>query len=192
MVIFWQTILGEKILLCEGNDVIFICLCFASVCKLNRIFRISVVCNMMPSVLLLRPNTDEEFFCSIPYTGYKWSSVNILQQNSSDSAVILSVSSDGMITSKHTRINGSVIINEEYINVTVSFNSSSGSGLCQLNQSYVCDISLMDTSIGTVAANSTIILESEYFELPCQYQHNNFLEFNDLVSFFTNDTLTTF
>ena len=68
--------------------------------------------------------------------------------------------------SNHTRINGSVIINEEYINVTVSDDSSSGSGLCQLNQSYVCDINLMDTSIGTTAANSTIILDSEYFELP--------------------------
>ena len=67
-----------------------------------------------------------------------------------------------MMISNHTRINGSVIINEEYINVTVSFDSSSGSGLCQLNQSYVCDISLMDTSIGTTAANSTLILDSEY------------------------------
>ena len=130
---------------------------------------------MMPSVLFLRPNTDKVFVCSIPYRGYKWSSVNILQQNSSDSTVILSVSSDGMMISNHTRINGSVFINEEYINVTVSFDSSSGSGLCQLNQSYVCDISLMDTSIGTTAANSSIILDSEYFELPCHYHHNYFL-----------------
>ncbi|XP_078311811.1 uncharacterized protein LOC111100993 isoform X8 [Crassostrea virginica] len=118
-----------------------------------------VVCNMMPSVLFLRPNTDQVFVCSIPYRGYKWSSVNILQQNSSDTTVILSVSSDGMMISNHTRINGSVFINEEYINVTVSFDSSSGSGLCQLNQSYVCDINLMDSSVGSVSANSTLILD---------------------------------
>ena len=151
-----------KIISFKRNFVIFFCLCFASVFKLSRIFHISVVCNMMPSVLFLSPNTDKVFVCSIPYRGYKWSSVNILQQNSSDSTVILSVSSDGMMISNHTRINGSVIINEEYINVTVSFDSSSGSRLCQLNQSYVCDISLMDTSIGTTAANSTLILDSEY------------------------------
>ena len=137
---------------------------------------------MMPSVLFLSPNTDKVFVCSIPYRGYKWSSVNILQKNSSDSAVILSVSSDGMMISNHTRINGSVIINEEYINVTVSFDSSSGSGLCQLNQSYACDISLIDTSIGTVAANSTIILDSEYLNYLATTQHNYFwIYFNDLV-----------
>nr|XP_022288908.1 uncharacterized protein LOC111100994 isoform X2 [Crassostrea virginica] len=129
-----------------------------------------VVCNMMPSVLFLTPNTDKVFVCSIPYRGYKWSSVNILQQNSSDSTVILSVSSDGMIILNHTRINGSVIINEEYINVTVSFDSSSGSGLCQLNQSYVCDISLMDTSIGTTAANSTIILDIPVSDVEIHFQ----------------------
>ena len=150
-----------KILLFKRNIVIFFCHCFASVFKLSRIFHISVVCNMMPSVLFLRPNTDKVFVCSIPYRGYKWSSVNILQQNSSDSTVILSVSSDGMMISNHTRINGSLIINEEYINVTVSFDSSSGSGLCQLNQSYVCDINLMDSSVGSVSANSTLILDSE-------------------------------
>ena len=120
---------------------------------------------MMPSVLFLSPNTDRVLVCSIPYRGYKWSSVHILQQNSSDSTVILRVSSDGIMISNHTRINGSVIINEEYINFTVSFDSSSGSGLCQLNQSYVCDINLMDISIGTVAANSTLILDSEYMNV---------------------------
>ena len=117
---------------------------------------------MMPSVLFLSPNTDKVFVCSIPYKGYEWSSVKILQKNSSDSTVILSVSRDKVITSNQSRINGSVIINEEYINVTVSFDSSSGSGLCQLNQSYVCDINLMDLSIGTHAAYSTLILDSEY------------------------------
>nr|XP_022288903.1 uncharacterized protein LOC111100993 isoform X3 [Crassostrea virginica] len=129
-----------------------------------------VVCNMIPPVLFLSPNTDKVFVCSIPYRGYEWSSVNILQKYSSDSAVILSVSSDRMITSNHTRINGSVIINEEYINVTVSFNSSSGSGLCQLNQSYVCDISLLDTSIGTTAANSSIILDIPMSDVEIHFQ----------------------
>ncbi|XP_078311808.1 uncharacterized protein LOC111100993 isoform X5 [Crassostrea virginica] len=129
-----------------------------------------VVCNMIPPVLFLSPNTDKVFICSIPYRGYKWSSVNILQKNSSDSTVILSVSSDRMITSNHTRINGSVIINEEYINVTVSFDSSSGSGLCQLNQSYVCDISLLDTSIGTTAANSSIILDIPMSDVEIHFQ----------------------
>ena len=140
----------------------FICLCFAGVFKLSRVFHISVVCNMIPQVLFLSPNTDKVFVCSIPYRGYEWSSVNILQKNSSDSAIILSVSSDRMITSNNTRINGSVLIDDEYINVTVSFDSSSGSELCQLNQSYVCDIDLMDTSVGSVSSNSTLILDSEY------------------------------
>ena len=116
---------------------------------------------MMPSVLSLSLNIPVELVCSIPYRGYEWSSVYILHQNSPTLAVILNVTNDGGISSINERINGSVSISEEFINVTVSFNTSSGSGLCQLNQSYVCDIDLMDTSIGTVAANSTLILDSE-------------------------------
>ena len=115
---------------------------------------------MMPSVLSLSPNIPVELVCSLPYRGYKWSSVNILHQNS-PTFVILNVTNEGEINSTNERINGSVSISEEFINVTVSFNTSSGPGLCQLNQSYVCDIDLLDTSIGTVTANSTLILDSE-------------------------------
>ena len=116
---------------------------------------------MMPSVLSLSLNIPVELVCSIHYRGYKWSSVYILRQNSPTLAVILNVTNDGVISSTNDRINGSVSICEEFINVTVSFNTSSGPGLCQLNQSYVCDIDLMDPSIGSVAANSTLILDSE-------------------------------
>ena len=52
-------------------------------------------------------------------------------------------------------------MDDQFINITVVFDARPGSGLCQLNQTYTCDINLEDSLIGTVAANSTVILESE-------------------------------
>lgn len=63
---------------------------------------------------------------------------------------------------KNSRIYGSVNKGNEYINVTVSFDVSPGSGVCELNHTYSCDIQLNDASIGTIAADSLFILESKY------------------------------
>nr|XP_034330499.1 uncharacterized protein LOC117690400 [Crassostrea gigas] len=93
------------------------------------------------------------------YRGYAWSSINIAQQNKSGSFLLLNVSSNGNVESETTRISGSVTKDDDYINVTVSFDASPGSGVCELNQTYSCDIQLIDSSIGTIAANSTLILE---------------------------------
>ena len=52
-------------------------------------------------------------------------------------------------------------MDDQFINITVYFDARYGAGLCQLNQTYTCDINLQDSLIGTVAAHSTVILESE-------------------------------
>lgn len=117
---------------------------------------------MTPTVLYASLGNTTELRCSVHYRGYAWSSINIAQQNKSGSFLLLNVSSNGNVESKTTRINGSVTKDDDYINVTVSFDASPGSGVCDLNQTYSCDIQLIDSSIGTIAANSTLILESKY------------------------------
>lgn len=117
---------------------------------------------MTPTVLYASLGNTTELKCSVHYRGYAWSSINIAQQNKSGSFLLLNVSSNGNVESKTTRINGSVTKDDDYINVTVSFDASPGSGVCELNQTYSCDIQLIDSSIGTIAANSTLILESKY------------------------------
>lgn len=117
---------------------------------------------MTPTVLYASLGNTTELKCSVHYRGYAWSSINIAQQNKSGSFLLLNVSSNGNVESKTTRINGSVTKDDDYINVTVSFDASPGSGVCDLNQTYSCDIQLIDSSIGTIAANSTLILESRY------------------------------
>lgn len=117
---------------------------------------------MTPTVLYASLGNTTELKCSVHYRGYAWSSINIAQQNKSGSFLLLNVSSNGNVESKTTRINGSVTKDDDYINVTVSFDASPGLGVCDLNQTYSCDIQLIDSSIGTIAANSTLILESRY------------------------------
>lgn len=129
---------------------------------------ILVFVEITPMTLYARINTTSQLTCSIHYRGYAWSAVNILQQNTSGTVLLLNVSRDGEVESKNARINGSVTISEDYINVTVSFDLSPGSAVCELNQTYSCDIQLIDTSIATTAANSTLILESKY-TLPSQF-----------------------
>ena len=116
---------------------------------------------MLPSVLPLRSNVTTALVCSIPYRGYAWSSVKIRQQNKTDTTDILSLTYNGSVVSTNSRVNGSVSMDDHFINITVVFDARPGSGLCQLNQTYTCDINLEDSLIGTVAANSTVILESE-------------------------------
>lgn len=128
-----------------------------------------VFVEMTPMTLYARLGNTSELTCSVYYRGYAWSTVNILQQNTSGSVLLLNVSKDGEVESKNARINGSVTISEDYINVTVSFDISPGSGVCELNQTYSCDIQLLDTSISTTAANSTLILESKC-TLPLQFE----------------------
>lgn len=123
---------------------------------------ISVIAETTPTVLFARLDNRTELKCSIHYRGYAWSAVNIVQKNSSGSVLLLNIFSNGNVESKTTRINGSVTQDDDYINVTVSFDASPGSGVCELNQTYSCDIQLIDSSIGTIAANSTLILESKY------------------------------
>lgn len=119
-----------------------------------------MIAEMIPTVLYTRIDSTTELMCSIYYKGYAWSSINILQQNTTGSVLLLNVSSDGKVESKNARINGSMIGNDDYVNVTVSFDVSPGSGVCELNQTYSCEIQLQDSSIGTTAANSTLVLES--------------------------------
>ena len=116
---------------------------------------------MLPSVLPLRSNVTTALVCSIPYRGYAWSSVKIQHQNKTDTTDILSLTNNGSIFSTNSRVNGSVSMDDQFINITVVFDARPGSELCQLNQTYTCDINLEDSLIGTVAANSTVILESE-------------------------------
>lgn len=123
---------------------------------------ISVIAETTPTVLYARLDNTTELKCSIHYRGYEWSAVNIVQQTSSGSVLLLNISSNGNVESKTARINGSVTKDDDYINVTVSFDASPGLGVCELNQTYSCDIQLIDSSIATIAANSTLILESKY------------------------------
>ena len=116
---------------------------------------------MLPSVLSLRTNVTTALVCSIPYRGYAWSSVKIQHQNKTDTTDILSLTNNGSIVASNSRVSGSVSMDGQIINITVVFDAHPGSGLCQLNQTYTCDINLEDSLIGTVAANSTVILESE-------------------------------
>lgn len=147
------------ILVC-WDEMIFFALLFIQKCL--SFLCISVIVEMTPTVLYARLGNTTELKCSVHYRGYAWSSINIAQQNKSGSFLLLNVSSDGNVESKTTRINGSVTKDDDYINVTVSFDVSPGSGVCELNQTYSCDIQLIDSSIGTIAANSTLILESKY------------------------------
>ena len=117
---------------------------------------------MIPQVLPVGSNITSELVCSIPYKGYEWSFVYILMHSSTDSNVMLNVSNDGMINSYYSRVNGSLSLDDKFINITVVFDARPGAELCQLNQTYTCDIKLEDSLIGTVAANSKVILESEY------------------------------
>lgn len=137
---------------------------------IQKVFHLCILVfvEMTPMTLYARLDNTSELTCSIHYRGYAWSVVNILQQNISDSVLLLNVSRDGEVESKNARINGSVTISEDYINVTVSFDLSSGSGVCELNQTYSCDIQLTDTSIVTMAASSILMLESKY-TLPWQF-----------------------
>lgn len=112
--------------------------------------------------LYTRLNTTSQLTCSVHYRGYAWSAVNILQQNTVGTVLLLNVSKDEEVESKNARINGSVNVSEDYINVTVSFDVSQGSDVCELNRTYSCGIQLMDSSIGTMVANSTLILDSKY------------------------------
>lgn len=124
--------------------------------------RISVLVKMLPIVLYARIGTTATLICSIQYRGYAWSAINIVQQNTTDSVSLLNVSSDEKVETENSRISASVNRDNNYINVTVSFDMSTGSGVCELNQTYSCDIQLMDSYIGTIAADTLFILESKY------------------------------
>lgn len=137
------------------------------------IFCFLVFVEMTPMTMYARLNTTSELTCSVLYRGYAWSAVHILQQNTSGTVLLLNVSKDGEVESKNARINGSVTISEDYINVTVSFDISPGSGVCELNQTYSCDIQLLDTS-ATTASNSTLILESKYM-LPLKFAFDSMI-----------------
>lgn len=99
-------------------------------------------------------------FC-IHHRGYEWFAVNIFQQNTSGSVSVFNVSRDGKVESKTAGINGSMTVSDDIINVTVSFDDSRGTGVCELNQTYSCNIQLVDPSISSKFANTTIVLESK-------------------------------
>lgn len=137
----------------------------ATRCLLTHVLlplRISVLAKMIPPVLYARIGNATKLICSIHYRGYAWSTISIVQQNTTDSVLLLNVSSDGNVEPKNSRIYGLVNKDNEYINVTVSFDVSPGSGVCELNQTYYCDIQLNDASIGTIVADTLFILESKY------------------------------
>lgn len=123
---------------------------------------ISVLAKMIPTVLYARIGNATRLVCSVHYRGYAWSTINIVQKNTTDSVLLINVSSDGNVESKNSRIYGLVNKDNEYINVTVSFDVSPGSGVCELNHTYSCDIQLNDASIGTIATDTLFILESKY------------------------------
>lgn len=124
--------------------------------------RISVLVKMLPTVLYARIGTTATLICSIQYRGYAWAAINIVQQNTTDSVLLLNVSSDEKVETKNSRISASVNRDDKNVNVTVSFDLSPGSDVCELNQTYTCDIQLIDASIGTIAAATLFVLESKY------------------------------
>lgn len=123
---------------------------------------ILVVVEMRPMTPISKFDNASELLCSIHYRGYELSAVNIFQQNTSGYFSILNVSRNGKVESKNTRINEPMTVSDDIINVTVFFDVSRGPGGCELNQTYSCNIQLVDTSIDTKAANSMFILESKY------------------------------
>lgn len=118
-----------------------------------------VVVEMRPMILYAKFDDNIELTCSIHNRGYKWSAVNIFQQNTSGSFFFLNVSRDGKVESKNARINGSMNVSDDIINVTVSFDVRRDPGVCELNQTYSCNIQLVDTSISSKFANTTILFE---------------------------------
>ncbi|XP_065936900.1 uncharacterized protein [Magallana gigas] len=115
---------------------------------------------MRPMILFARFDDTIELTCSIHNRGYEWSAVNIFQQNTSGSFFFFNVSKDGKVESKNGKINGSMTVGDNIINVTVSFAVRRDPGVCELNQTYSCNIQLVDTSISSKAANTTVVLET--------------------------------
>lgn len=116
---------------------------------------------MIPMILYARFYDTIELTCSIHNRGYEWSVVNIFKQNTSGSFFFLNVSRDGKVESQNARINGSMTTSDDIINVNVSFDVSRGPGVCELNQTYSCNIQLVDASISSKVANTTLVLESK-------------------------------
>lgn len=122
---------------------------------------ILVIVEMRPMILYAKFDDTITFLCSIHHRGYEWFAVNIFQQNTSGSVLVLNVSRDGKVESKTAGINGSMTVSDDIINVTVSFDVSRDLGGCELNQTYSCNIQLVDTSISSKFANTTIVFESK-------------------------------
>ena len=120
-----------------------------------------MVVEMRPMILYAKFDDNIELTCSIHHRGYEWFAVNIFQQNTSGSVSVLNVSRDGKVESKNARINGSMTVSDYIINVTVSFDVSRGTGVCELNKTYSCNIQLVDPSISSKVANTTLVLESK-------------------------------
>lgn len=139
-----------------------------------------VVVEMRPMILYARFDNISELLCSIHYRGYEWSAVNIFKQNTSGSFSLLNASRDGKVESKNARINGSMTVNDNIINLIVSFDVSRGSGVCELNQTYFCNIQLIDTSICIKAAKSSLILETPPLNLTVETMPDTYKYFGNI------------
>lgn len=133
-----------------------------------------VVVEMIPMILYARFYDTIELTCSIHNRGYEWSVVNIFKQNTSGSFFFLNVSRDGKVESKNARINGSMTTSDDIINVNVSFDVSRGPGVCELNQTYSCNIQLGDASISSKVANTTLVLETPPLNLTVETMPDEF------------------
>lgn len=148
-----------------------------------------VIVEMRPMILYTKFDDTIRFLCSIHHRGYEWFAVNIFQQNTSGSVLVLNVSRDGKVESKTAGINGSMTVSDDIINVTVSFDVSRGTGVCELNKTYSCNIQLVDPSISSKVANTTLVLETPPLNLTVETMLDGY-EYNSNIGETINCTAT--
>lgn len=148
-----------------------------------------VIVEMRPMILYAKFDDTIKFLCSIHHRGYEWFAVNIFQQNTSGSVLVLNVSRDGKVESKTAGINGSMTVSDDIINVTVSFDVSRGTGVCELNKTYSCNIQLVDPSISSKVANTTLVLETPPLNLTVETMLDGY-EYNSNIGETINCTAT--
>ncbi|XP_061171719.1 uncharacterized protein LOC133191215 [Saccostrea echinata] len=128
-------------------------------CTKPNIVPVLVIAEMTPSISA-KLDTVTEMNCFIQTMRLTWTSVFIKGHNETASNVLLTIYNDSKIESQDSKIKGTVIIDDEYVNVTVFLNTSKDSNACELNKNYSCDITLTDTSIQTIRANTSFMIQA--------------------------------
>ncbi|XP_062578381.1 uncharacterized protein LOC134240292 [Saccostrea cucullata] len=119
-----------------------------------------VTAEMSPTVFA-KLGTVTEMICSIQTKGLAWTSASIRRHNKTASTVILTIHNDSRVESRDSKINGTGNIGVGFVNITVLIDTSSDSEICELNKNYSCDIDIIDSSIQTIAANSSFMIQAQ-------------------------------